>query len=250
MSDDLDMRKRFTALYDMNKRPQTSVKGQFRTWKLLAWAVGSVLTVLGIVAATMLWLGSQIEQSEFTSDTSVQQIIIGNDILDIPANYIRFARQRKRDVLDHIEIILLIPDGEGYSDEKTEQFRETSAGGDLVFLTILKRKMSEDMSGRVDTIYAKLTEPDIEPGPAELVFQRFKKGKGYDGEVLALHHGEGFVWAARCQSNVETISPTCLRDINVGETLSARFRFSTGRLKDWRLIEGMVRQKISDFLVN
>ena len=228
------------------QKPQTR---HFRTWKLVAWAAGAIIIVLGMIGAVMLWLGSQINQSEFTASTEVRQVIIGNDVLDIPANYIRFARQRKAAVQDRIEVVLLMPTGNGYSSENAEKFRDTSAQNNLVFVSFLKRKMAEDMSGRLDLIYSKLFEGPTQSGPVALTLYNFKRGVGYDDEFLAVHYGEDFTWVARCQKKAENISPTCLRDINIGASLSARFRFPVAKLSNWREIEALVRLKVSEFLL-
>ena len=86
-------------------------------------------------------------------------------------------------------------------------------------------------------------------GPSGLLLYEFRSGVGYDNEFLAVHHGEDFTWVARCQNEADGITPTCLRDINLGESLSVRYRFALTHLAQWQAIESIVRTKVSEFLL-
>ncbi len=106
------------------------------------------------------------------------------------------------------------------------------------------------MSQRLEPIYSKLFEGSPQTGPADLIFQGLKPGAGYDGERLAIFSSGVYAWVARCQIERAGVHTTCLRDINLGASLSVRVRFSTNHLPRWRRIENLVINTLENLLTN
>ncbi len=207
--------------------------------------IAFALVAFGAVA----WLKSQISQTGFTTDTALRMVIIGNDVLNIPANFIRFESQRDKPTLEQADLALLWPSGEGYSTENAALFQESGENSQLIFITLSGRKMRFDMTGRLQPIYLKLFEGPATNGPAGLKFQTLKKGSGYDDERLAIYAQGGEVWAARCQNESAPTSPTCLRDVFLGKGLSVSYRFPKDQLESWRAIEALVIGTIDSYLM-
>ncbi len=211
-------------------------------------AIGAlVLIIFGFVAGT-LWLKYQIAQTDFTGDTQIRQIILGNDVLNIPANFIRFEKQRNSDTLDRVDLAILWPDGSGFSQANSVEFQNIGPAPNILFISLHKRKLGLDMSGRLESVYSKIFAGPKTAGPAGLYFQPLKQGTGYDGEQLAIFKDENLTWVARCQDNSAPTRPTCMRDIFLGESLSLQYRFPRHLLKNWLSVENLVLNKIGEML--
>ena len=219
--------------------------------KALGWGIVALLVALiaVIVVLGVVWLKGQISRTDFTNDNSTRQFVIGNDVLNIPLNHMRFGQQREKSVLEQADLAMLWPSGDGYGQKHVEAFKETGPDRRLLFITLSKRAMPFDMTGRLEPIYVKLFDGQPTQGPAGLQFQSLKPGKGYDGEQLAIFAEGNEVWIARCQTVEQSTSPTCLRDVFLGNDLSLRYRFPLALLKHWRGIEALVVGKISSMLV-
>ena len=211
-------------------------------------AVSAVGLAIFVFLAGTFWLKYQIYHTDFTVDTKLKQIILSNDVLNIPANLIRFERQRNSDTLDRIDLAILWPDGSGYSQKLSTDFQNTGLTTNVIFLSLVKRKLSLDMSGRLGSVYSKLFAGEKTAGPAGLYFQPLKQGSGYDGEQLAIYKDENLTWVARCQDSSAPTRPTCMRDIFLGESLSLQYRFPRHLLKHWLKIENLVLKKIGEML--
>ena len=48
-----------------------------------------------LIAAAGRWLGPSISMGGYTDDPALREIVIGNNVLSVPANAIRFAQFRK-----------------------------------------------------------------------------------------------------------------------------------------------------------
>lgn len=214
----------------------------------ILWLILALALLAAITFGTVRWLQGQITATGFTSDTRRVQIIIGNDVVKIPANLIRFENQRDKDTLSQVDLLMLWPNGEGYSLENQKAFRETGEDQKLIFMSFMPRKIQFDMDGRLAPIYLKLFVGEPTAGPSGLTFQPLRRGAGYDGESLALFANDEEVWVARCQEGKTSTIPTCLRDIHIGRGLSLRYRFPRKMLKDWRNIEKLVRRMAKEFL--
>ncbi|PCH45467.1 MAG: hypothetical protein COC23_07130 [Hyphomicrobiales bacterium] len=216
--------------------------------RAFVWILISCAAIAIVTYGTVWWLQEQITENEFTSDTTRVQIIIGNDVVKIPANMIRFQRQRSRDTVNQVDLLMLWPNGDGYTSENKSAFLETGENQELIFMTLLPRKIQLDMDGRLAPIYLRLFVGETKSGPSGLTFQALRRGTGYDGETLALFANDAEVWVARCQDDNALTIPTCLRDIHIGRGLSLRYRFPRKMLKNWREIEKLVRRMAHSFL--
>lgn len=208
----------------------------------------ALLALIGFLVfwAGTAWLRMQSRTPDFTTDTTKLQIVIGNDVLDIPANYARIESQRKGETAERLDLMMLWPDGSGYGEERAALFRDEKSKSSRIFITLTKREMNTDMTGRLDTVYRELFDGLPRDVGTTLQLQKLKEGSGYAGEVLVISKDRS--WVARCETGVKDAFPTCLRDVHLGQSLTIRYRFARELLDNWRGIEALVVGRIEGFL--
>lgn len=212
------------------------------------WLLVLVIVVL-VLAFSLNVVQQRIAAHEFTSDTAPRQFILGNDVLEIPLNHMRFANQRESDVLDQADLVMTWPIGEGFTDANAELFLNPDRIDSLIFLTVNRREMPLSMSERLEAVYSKLYQGQPRRGPAGLSLRQLRYGTGYDGEELAIAPTTIPPWVARCQVEDGTGQAVCLRDVFAGTGLSVRYRFHRVHLQHWQRMERLVRQAVEQMVV-
>lgn len=197
------------------------------------------------------WAGRSIALGGHTDDTTLHEIVIGNNVLAVPANAIRFDKSRHDGVAARLDLYLHWPDMEGYSEAARDDFNNVDGSRRILFLSFEQRMMSRDMSGRFAPIYRSLIQQPGTPGPGGLTLFDFSEKSGYMNEVLAVvaRPGED-AFVARCLSGPtaeESLAP-CERDIHLGDDLSLSYRFPRELLADWPQLEAAVRAKAAQYL--
>lgn len=213
-----------------------------------AFAILALLSVA--ISLGGKWYGRTIAMAGHTDDTTVHEIVLGNDVLAVPANAIRFEAARRSGVAERLDLYLHWPDMAGYSAATAADFNRAGDDGRILFLRFEPRMMSRDMSGRYEPIYSKLVDPDGTPGPAGVVFHRFRDKAGYLDEVLAVAHGPAGPFVARCLTGAaaENAFAPCERDLHVGDFLSLTYRFPLGLLARWEAMDDAVREKAATLI--
>ena len=205
-------------------------------------AVLAVMTV-GISIAGR-WFGQRISLAGHTNSTEIVAVTVGQDLLHLPANTIRFARQRVSGPAERIDLYLTWPDLQGYSDENRRRFNDISSSTSLMFLQVSQSTMSRDMSGRLEPIYAHLFQGKPQPGPHGLTIHRFKPETGYGSEVVLTAPRPGQSdYVVRClmpATGDAATSGDCQRDIHIGRDLTVLYRFSSALLGDWSHIDAEI----------
>lgn len=197
------------------------------------------------------WLGRTIALAGHTDDRTVHEIVIGNNVLAVPANAIRFDKARHDGVASRLDVYLRWPDMEGYTATARDDFNNASASRRILFVSFEQRMMSRDMSGRFAPIYSSLIKLPGTPGPGGLMLYDFTEKSGYMNEVLAVATRPGEdPFVARClsgQSAEESLAP-CERDIHLGDDLSLSYRFPRELLGDWQELEAGIDAKAAQYL--
>ncbi len=227
--------------------PSNRLKGLF-AWKSWGKLLAALVAAVALGFGGLHWLRYQITSTGYTADTNVLQVVLGNDVLSIPANLIRFKQQRNTATPEQIDLALLWPSGTGYSEQDKDRFRQTGPEQSILFVKLTKREMALDMSQRLEPIYRKLFEGPARPGPAGLTLQPLQAGSAYRGEDLAIYQHAGGLWVARCHNPEATDNPTCIRDINLGQDLSMSYRMPLRLLAQWVKIENLLLQRITQML--
>lgn len=230
------------AVTDDCARPST-LRPRFM---MRAFLVASALALLsGAISLGGQWAGGKIALAGHSNDTSLHEIVIGNDVLNVPANMIRLEASRRDGVAARLDLYLRWPQMDGYSDAASDAFNHVNGDKNILFLAFEPRVMSRDMSGRYQPIYRELIDPAGRPGPGGLNVHRFSENSGYVDEVLVVEDGtEGEPFVMRCLSGAaarESLAP-CERDIHVASGLSLTYRMPAQLAGEWREIEARLRE--------
>lgn len=195
--------------------------------------------------------GRTIAMGGHTDDTSLAEVVIGNDVLSVPRNMIRFEAARSGGVAARLDLYMRWPDLEGYSDAARADFNHAAGPPKIIFLSLTPRMMSRDMSGRYVPIYSQLTEPTARTLAGGLAVRHFLSASGYQNEILVTApRADGTTWVARCldgPSAAESLAP-CERDVHVGSELSLSYRFPREMLADWAALDQAVVERVSGLI--
>lgn len=226
------------------------IRSDFVIRVFIGFAVLALISVGLSIAGK--WAGRSIAMAGHTDDKTIHEIVIGNDVLAVPANMIRFERSRRDGVAARLDLYLRWPDMDGYSDAARDDFNHLDDSRRILFLTFEERIMSRDMSGRYEPIYRALTDPVGRPGPDGLTVYSFTKESGYVDEVLIV--GEDTAGAprfvARClagEQAKQSLAP-CERDLHIGEGLTLTYRMPAELAASWREVDPAVRRAAEGFL--
>ncbi|TPI52653.1 hypothetical protein FJ417_27190 [Mesorhizobium sp. B3-1-7] len=196
------------------------------------------------------WLGRSIAMAGYTDDMTVRQIVMGNNLISVPANFIRFDQARRDGIASRLDLYLRYPEMDGYSTAARDDFNHATTRK-IVFLSFEPRMMSRDMSGRFAPIYSALIEKPGTPGPGGTTVYAFTEKSGYLNEVLVVAERPGKdPFVARCLSGPsaeESLAP-CERDIQVGDDLSLTYRFPRELLANWPALDAAIAAKVASIL--
>lgn len=220
--------------------------------------ISRMFVVLAILALCSLAIfavgkvfGRSIALGGHTHDTRAHEIVIGNNVLKVPANAIRDNRQRRSGLTNRLDLYGTWPELHGYTHERAADFNHLDGSRKIIFLSFHERHMLRDMSARFDPIYRQLiVEPGI-AGPQGLTLFGFNNKAGYLDELLAVGSRPGTTpFAARClagEAAERSLSP-CERDVHVGDGLTLTYRFPKELLSEWRALDARVLD-LSDRLI-
>ncbi|MDX8480965.1 hypothetical protein RFN28_21260 [Mesorhizobium sp. VK24D] len=213
-----------------------------------AFAALALLSVATSVGGK--WLGRSIAMAGYTDDTTVRHAVIGNNVISVPANFIRFDQARRDSIASRLDLYLRYPEMDGYSTAARDDFNHATVKK-IIFLSFEPRMMSRDMSGRFTPIYSALIVKPGRPGPGGTTLYGFTEKSGYLNEVLAVADRPGKdPFVARCLSGPsaeESLAP-CERDIQVGDDLSLTYRFPRELLGNWQALDAAIAAKVAGIL--
>lgn len=206
-----------------------------------AFALVALISVAISIAGK--WLGHSIAMGGYSDDTKMREVVIGNNVMAVPANTIRFEKARRDGVTDRLDLYLRYPTMDGYSAAARDDFNNAHGQRTILFMTIEQQAMSRDMSGRYAPIYSSLILQPGMPGPAGTTLYAFTEKSGYLNETLAVAERPGQEpFVARClagPSAEQSLAP-CERDVLIGERLSLTYRFPMEFLADWPTLDAAV----------
>ncbi len=218
------------------------VESHFLQRVFFAFVVLALLSLLISFAGRQI--GSEISMGGHTDDLTLHEIVIGNDVLNLPANMIRYPEQRRDGITKHIDIYAQWPTMTGYSEASKAVFNNLDKDGKLLFVSFDRRSMVRDMSGRFEPIYKSMIEGAGEVLPDGLTRYKLPEKAGFVDEYLYVGlQNDQTLFVARCldaQSAVNNLAP-CDRDIHVGEDLVMMVRFSPMLLSQWRQLDAVVK---------
>lgn len=220
---------------------QMRVRSGFMLRVLAAFVVLALLSA-GLAVAGR-WYGGVIALAGHTKDKSPREVVIGNDMLSVPANMIRFEGSRRDGAATRLDLYVRWPDMEGYSDAARDDFNHIGEHRNILFVSFEERIMSRDMSGRYEPIYQSLISAESRAGPGGLAVHAFTEESGYVDEVLVVGERPGAEpFVARCLSGEaarRSLAP-CERDIHVGNSLNLVYRMPAELAGSWREVDEAV----------
>ncbi len=146
------------------------------------------------------YFGTNAKKAGSTTDISIKQIIVGNDVLNIPANVFRFEEQQQSTTAKRLDLFYYWQGFQGYSLANHNLFYgPDSSTENLIFSTIENRNMQLDMSARLQPVYSKLLEGEQQISVTGLVYQRLRPEAGYSGEELHYQPASQMPYVVRCQ---------------------------------------------------
>ncbi len=189
-------------------------------------------------------LGSRIALGGHSADMTIHEVIIANDMLEVPANMIRYSEQRRDGVANRMDLYVEWPTMKGFTTAEKVVFNNGSVKGKkLLFITFEQRTLSRDMSGRFEPIYkSMITEPGMKIAGG-LTQYKLPEKSGFMNENLTV--GPITVdrpFVARCldaQISKDSIT-SCERDIHVGDDLTMMVRFPASLLADWETLDSQL----------
>ncbi|WP_306050606.1 hypothetical protein [Oceaniradius stylonematis] len=211
-----------------------------------AWTAFRVLAVIAGLSAIMVvaghFYGSRLLQSSMSTSPKPIQLVIGNDVLDVPENMIRHEAQRVPGVTGRVDLRLYWPERAGYRLSHADAFSDTDPETtQTVLISVAKRQWLLDMAGRLELVYGKAADASAAPRPVHgLTALRLDPAHGYVDETLyfapSANGGALPAFIARCNEPAAGAAPlllACETDLFFGETLEARIRFPAHFLADW-----------------
>lgn len=207
------------------------------------YAFAFVMLLSVAISVAGKWFGHSIAMGGYSDDTKLREVVIGNNVLGVPANVIRFDKARRDGVTDRLDLYLRYPNMDGYSAAARDDFNNARSRRAILFLTFEQQAMSRDMSGRYAPIYSSLIVQPGAPGPGNTMLHAFTEKSGYLNETLAVAKRPGQEpFVARClagPSAEQSLAP-CERDLLVGERLSLTYRFPKEFLAEWPALDAAV----------
>jgi hypothetical protein len=190
------------------------------------------------------WAGQTIVTGGHSADATLREIVIGNDVLAVPANMIRFENARRDGAAGRLDLYVRWPQMDGYNVAARDAFNHVDGDRTILFVSLEPRLMSRDMSSRFEPIYRRLIEDEARAGPGGLAIHRFAPASGYVDEVLAVGSRAGTTpFVMRClagQAAKQSLAP-CERDIHVGDDLSLTYRMPAQLAAEWPAVEAAIR---------
>jgi hypothetical protein len=225
-----------------------------RLRQLLLYAFAALLLV-GVA-----WLAVTVRQAiddhhdrialkGFNGKPSPVALTVGSEELVIPANLIRFPADRRRGgQVTAVDLLLLWPSLDGFSEERAKDFRDASAHAPLLYVTITEAETPLDATTRLHDLYALYFQGDEFPGPNNLAGRHMDPKSAYRGEVVYYGRSGSEPYVVRCLAEeTEEIPATCLREVSIGNGLTMLYRFNRTWLGDWNTMDDRLRRLVNQF---
>jgi hypothetical protein len=225
----------------------TTVPSRFKMRIYTALVV--LILCYGAIHLASWGIGSQIARGEHSDSAAIREIIIGNDVLRIPQNMIRFKKHRRDGIAKRVDLYAVWPQLSGYTDVNKRIFNNIDQNGKLMFISFERRVMVHDMSARFEPIYKTLVKGIGATQTNGLTRYELLETSGFVDESLYVgYKADGSRFVARClnpKSAMQTMTP-CQKDSHVGNDLSMMVRFSYNILDKWQKFDPVLNNFITN----
>jgi len=178
-------------------------------------------------------------------DNQAEPIDITIEMTDlvVPANLIRFPTDRRGGLVTAVDLLLLWPTLDGFSEERAREFRDDAPRSPLIFVTITEAQTPLDSTARLDDIYSRHFVGRPFSGPGHLIGRHMDSASPYRGEVIYYQPRVEEPYVVRCLAEeTEDIPATCLREVNIGHGLTMLYRFDPTWLGEWPTMDKRLRE--------
>ena len=184
-----------------------------------------------------------------TDATRVIPLTVGTARFRIPANYIVLASQRRGGTADDISLIATLPDFKGYTLDAAPDLTANGPDSRVIDIRLKTGRSVLPEEDRLARIYMEqVVDPKGEAGPYGLRRYAFRADSGYHDQDLFVGTNDAGPEVLLCTKLApDVVSPSCLRDVPLGQGLSLSYRFKRGHLAEWRAIDTGVRARIAAF---
>ncbi len=216
------------------------IQVESRFFHKVFWVFGALVALSLLISFGGREIGARLSMGGHTDDASVREIVIGNDVLSVSENHIRYPEQRRDGIANRLDLYALWPNLDGFTESSRSAFNNMDAEKKLMFLSFEQRTLSRDMSGRLEPIYRKMNLGAGEQLSNGLVRYKLPESAGFVDEYLlvGLRNGDK-TFVARCldETKATTTLAACDRDIHVGDDLVMMARFPSALLADWKALD-------------
>lgn len=227
----------------------------------IAWRVMSVFGGLAVISLALYIVGSiygeRISQVGHTTDETLIDIVIGNDLFVVPTNMVRHGEQRIGGVAPKIDLKIHWPTQSGYRRENAKAFSEADPSKmELVLLSISQRRSLLDMPERFAPIYRNaFTGEGIKQLSNGLFAANLSAEYGYINEKLIYSRPNATgipAFIARCQmtkSVEDQLLLPCESDLFIGTSSELKIRFPASQISRWEAFSVELRALIERITV-
>jgi len=214
----------------------------------------AAIVILGLSGAAWIISGAidryhdRIALKGLDGKPSPVSIDIGTEHLVIPANLIRFPADRRGGLVTAVDLVLLWPSLDGFSEERAAAFRDGASEAPLIYVTIAEAETPLDSTARLDTLYSRYFVGPALEGPAALTGHAMDPESAWRGEIVYFETGKDEPFVVRCLAEESVHMPaTCIREVNIGSGLTMLYRFNRAWLGDWRTMDDRIRRLTNQF---
>ena len=176
------------------------------------------------------------------------ELTVGTESLVIPANLIRLSADRRGGLVTAVDLLLLWPDLDGFSEQRAKVFRDASAQAPLLYVTITEAETPLDARRRLNDLYARYFHGPEFAGPDGLVGRYMDPQSSYRGEIVYFSEDGPDTYVVRCLAEeTEEIPATCIREVDIGHGLTMLYRFNHAWLGDWKTMDERLRALVEQF---
>ena len=190
------------------------------------------------------------EQPAPTDATRAIALTLGDAPLRVPANFILMASARRGGTVSELALIALLPDLQGYTLGAAQAFTANAPDSPVVSMTLKSGQTLLPEKDRLERIYLKQVEnQEGQPGPYGLRQYAFRADSGYHDQDMFVGMADSATAVLLCTKLAPGIaSPSCMRDVPLGDGVSLSYRFRRAHLSDWRKIDAGIRARIASFM--
>ncbi|MCP4184005.1 MAG: hypothetical protein GY761_11920 [Hyphomicrobiales bacterium] len=214
--------------------------------------ISSILLALLVATIKLItgYVGAELARAGHTTSRQIHRVIVSRDIISLPANIIRYQSQRRINKTKKLDLYLHWPTLDGYSEELKSIFRSIQISNQIIFVSLLPRFSDLDMSARIGPIYEKFLVGPRTPAGDNLVSQQLDPEHGFINEYLIVEKNNPNPFSARCvEHGSNSGSAYCIRDINIGESLSLTYRFHSDLIPQWFDLEQSIIKKFNAMIL-